>query len=199
MLRKHLLKDYPAERVAAPEEKDIAALATVWVTSEAADYPIDNAFDNHRGPGGSRWVAGEPGPQRLLVAFDAPQTLRLLRLPKEVKDLLAEGRLDAGHGRALLALERADEQTALGREAARKGLSVREVERRVAQARAPRGKAPLRRDPNVRAAEEKLRAVSGARVEIKRRGEIDGNCTVLTSVQSQRPDWLPPTRASLLR
>jgi hypothetical protein len=87
MLRKHLLMDYPAERVAAPEEKDIAALATVWVTSEAADHPIDNAFDSHRGPGGSRWVAGAPGPQRLLLAFDAPQTLRMLRLEIEERDV----------------------------------------------------------------------------------------------------------------
>jgi ParB family chromosome partitioning protein len=111
-------------------------------------------------------IAKRVGKERPTVA----NTLRLLRLPKEVRDILAEGRLDAGHGRALLALERADEQIALAREAARKGLSVREVERRVAQARAPRGKPGVRRDPNVRAAEEKLRAALGARVEIKRRG-----------------------------
>ena len=67
MLRKHLLTDQPAERVPEPGEKDIEALATVWVTSEAPDYPIDHAFDSHRGPGGSRWVAGTPGPQRLLL------------------------------------------------------------------------------------------------------------------------------------
>src|SRR5215831_4495366 len=84
MLRKHLLTDHPTERVAAPGEKDIAALATVGVTSEATDYPIDNAFDSHRGPGGSRWVAGAPGPQRLLLAFDAPQPLHLLRLADAV-------------------------------------------------------------------------------------------------------------------
>src|SRR5262249_3319179 len=87
MLRKHLLTDDPAERVAESGEKDIAALATVGVTSEAADYPIDNAFDSHRGPGGSRWVAGAPGPQRLLLAFDAPQTLRMLRLEVEERDV----------------------------------------------------------------------------------------------------------------
>ena len=83
MLRKYLLMDHPAERAAEPGDKDIAALATVGVTSEAADYPIDNAFDNHGGPGGSRWVAGTPGPQRLLLAFDAPQTLHLLCLEVE--------------------------------------------------------------------------------------------------------------------
>jgi hypothetical protein len=87
MLRKHLLTDHPAERVAEPGEKDIAALATVWMTSEAVDYPIDNAFDSHRGPGGSRWVAGEPGPQSLVLAFDTPQTLRVLRLEVEERDV----------------------------------------------------------------------------------------------------------------
>ena len=60
---------------------------------------------------------------------------------------------------------------ALGREAARKGLSVREVEARVARMRAPRKEAGgARRDPNTRAAEERLRAALGARVEIARRG-----------------------------
>src|SRR5207249_8244982 len=84
MLRKHLLTDHPAAQVTAPGEKDIAALATVGVTSEAADYPIDNVFDSHRGPGGSRWVAGAPGPQRLLLTFDAPKPLR--RHPLEVEE-----------------------------------------------------------------------------------------------------------------
>jgi len=87
MVRKYLLMDHPAERAAEPGDKDIAALATVGVTSEAADYPIDNAFDSHGGPGGSRWVAGTPGPQRLLLAFDAPQPLRLLRLEVEERDV----------------------------------------------------------------------------------------------------------------
>jgi hypothetical protein len=87
MLRKHLLTDHPAGQVAAPGEKDIVTLATVGVTSEAADYPIDNAFDSHRGPGGSRWVAGAPGPQRLLLAFDTPQTLRRLHLEVEERDV----------------------------------------------------------------------------------------------------------------
>jgi hypothetical protein len=87
MLRKHLLTDRPARQVAEPGAKDIAALATVWVTSEATDAPIDNAFDSHRGPGGSHWVAGEPGPQRLILAFDVPQTLRTLRLEVEERDV----------------------------------------------------------------------------------------------------------------
>lgn len=113
-------------------------------------------------------VAQKVGRERSTVA----NTLRLLRLPAVVKGLLAEGRLDAGHARAILALDRADDQEALAREAARKGLSVREVERRVGALRAPRGKAePKRLDANSRAAEEQLKAALGVRTEIKRQGK----------------------------
>lgn len=112
-------------------------------------------------------IARRVGRDRSTVA----NTMRLLRLPRELQGLVSEGRLDAGHARALLALEHDEDQLALGREAARKGLSVREVERRVASLRAPR-KEPgeKRRDANTRAAEERLRAALGARVEIARRG-----------------------------
>ncbi|HEY7513121.1 MAG TPA: ParB/RepB/Spo0J family partition protein [Vicinamibacteria bacterium] len=98
-------------------------------------------------------------------------TLRLLRLPKEARELLSEGRIDAGHARALLALEGSDHQIALAREVARRGLSVREVERRVALARGPQGGRAVRRDPNTRAAEERLRSALGTKVDIRRRGK----------------------------
>jgi ParB family chromosome partitioning protein len=112
-------------------------------------------------------IARRVGRDRTTIA----NTLRLLRLPRELRERVAAGALDAGHGRALLALDRAEDQVALGREAARKGLSVREVERRVALLRAPRGGAGgARKDANTRAAEERLRAALGARVEIARRG-----------------------------
>jgi ParB family chromosome partitioning protein len=111
-------------------------------------------------------IAKRVGKERPTIA----NVLRLLRLTREARELLAEGKLDAGHARALLGLERGEDQAALARLAARKGLSVREVERRVALLRAPRGKKDTRRDPNTRAAEERLRAALGARVEIKRKG-----------------------------
>jgi hypothetical protein len=56
-------------------EMDIAATATVQVTSEDAAHPIEHVFDHRRGPGGSRWIAAEPGEQTLILAFDTPQTL----------------------------------------------------------------------------------------------------------------------------
>jgi ParB family chromosome partitioning protein len=113
-------------------------------------------------------IARRVGKERSTVA----NTLRLLRLPREVRQLIAEGRLDAGHGRALLAVQGEKEQLALAREAGRRGLSVREVERRVALLLAPpRPPAPPRVDANTRAAEARLRAALGTQVEIRRRGK----------------------------
>jgi ParB family transcriptional regulator, chromosome partitioning protein len=59
-------------------------------------------------------------------------TLRLLRLPQQVKDLLVDGKLSAGHARALMDLPDAE---ALAQEAVEKNLSVRALEA-IAQERA---------------------------------------------------------------
>jgi len=111
-------------------------------------------------------IARRVGRERSTVT----NTLRLLRLPQVVRDLLSEGRLEAGHARALLSLDRVEDQVKLARETGRRGLSVREVERRVASAqRQPGARRSVRPEPNTRAAEEKLRAALGTRVEIVRR------------------------------
>ena len=86
-MRKQILTSNPAPSAPFPEALDVAALATVAVTSEAADHPVENAFDHRRGPGGSRWVAETPGEQTLILAFDAPQDIRQVML--EVEECLA--------------------------------------------------------------------------------------------------------------
>ncbi len=55
-------------------------------------------------------------------------TIRLLQLPAEVQALLAEGKIQAGHGRALLSLADPEAQKALALRTAAQDLSVREVE-----------------------------------------------------------------------
>jgi hypothetical protein len=86
-LRKHLLTTPPLATVTHSGAQEIAAIATVWVSSEAADAPIDHVFDQRRGPGGSRWVAAGPGEQRLILAFDTPQTLRMISLEVEEPEM----------------------------------------------------------------------------------------------------------------
>jgi hypothetical protein len=76
MLRKQILTKLPTDRAPRPDAKDIPALATVHVTSEAPDHPVDHLFDGSTGPGGTRWIAGSDGEQTLVLVFDAPQTIR---------------------------------------------------------------------------------------------------------------------------
>lgn len=87
MLRKYILQEHPIPVTPGPEEKDIATLATVYVTSETTDAPIDHAFDHQRGPGGSRWVAGDEGEQQIVLVFDTPQTIRTIRLEIEEREV----------------------------------------------------------------------------------------------------------------
>jgi hypothetical protein len=83
MLRKQIIKASPATPISLAGEIDVAAVATVLVTSEDAEHPIDNAFDDRRGRGGSRWVAGDLGEQTVILAFDAPQAIRRVALEVE--------------------------------------------------------------------------------------------------------------------
>ena len=66
-----------------PGEIDIAAAATVLLASEEPGHPIDHAFDVHRGQGGTRWIAGEPGEQAIILAFDVPQDIQRVALEVE--------------------------------------------------------------------------------------------------------------------
>lgn len=70
-------------------------------------------------------VASSVGKSRPAVA----NALRLLKLPEEVRELLAEGRITAGHARALLSLESTEEMISLAREIVTKDLSVRQTEK----------------------------------------------------------------------
>jgi len=96
MLRKQILTEWPVSTGLPAGEKEIAAIATVWVTSETVDHPIDRAFDSSRGPGGSRWVAAEPGEQRLMLVFDAPQTLRTIIVEVEEPEVSRTQELQIG-------------------------------------------------------------------------------------------------------
>jgi len=82
-MRKRILKSNQAPSAPLPGELDVAAIATVLVTSETADHPVENAFDARRGPGGSRWVAETPGEQTLILTFDTPQKIQQVLLEVE--------------------------------------------------------------------------------------------------------------------
>lgn len=63
--------------------------------------------------------------------------LRLLDLPEEVKALIGDGKLQAGHARALLQIKDTEKQIAVARRAAERGLTVRQIEE-LAREQAPK-------------------------------------------------------------
>ena len=85
MLRKHIVSNPPQAAAIGTEPAGlhIPALATVLVTSESGDHPVDHLFDGRNGPGGTRWVASADGEQTLVLAFDTPQTIREVGLEVE--------------------------------------------------------------------------------------------------------------------
>ncbi len=99
-------------------------------------------------------------------------SLRLLRLPEEVQDLLRAGQLSAGQARPLLGLAAPEAQIGLAGRAVREGLSARDMERLSGEPREKKQKKPARPvEIHTAAAEEKLTRRLQTRVEIRRRGK----------------------------
>jgi ParB family chromosome partitioning protein len=99
--------------------------------------------------------------------------LRLLRLPDDLQQLVKEKRLSTGHARTLLGLEDVDQQRRVARQVIQKDLSVRATESVVKAMTPARGRSSDRTvrevDPNVRAAETKLRRILGTQVRINQK------------------------------
>lgn len=86
-------------------------------------------------------VAKRVGKNRVTVT----NTMRLLRLPQEVKLSLVEGRLSAGHARALLGLLTPEHQRHMAKRIVEENLSVRQVEAIVNRSNAHKRKAKTAR------------------------------------------------------
>ncbi|HEX6309254.1 MAG TPA: ParB/RepB/Spo0J family partition protein [Longimicrobiales bacterium] len=120
-------------------------------------------------------VADVVGRDRSTVA----NALRLLQLPPSVRQLLIDGRLTAGHARALLGLDDDRRISDVARQAAEGQWSVRDVEAHVKRAKQPGRPAPREksREAAERMLEEELQRVFGTDVRIRRsrgnRGRIE--------------------------
>ncbi len=95
-------------------------------------------------------------------------TLRLMNLPEEVRELVAEDKLSAGHARALLGIRENSRIADAAREVIDGGLSVRETERLVKRYNeAPKVPVRKKRDPFFDEAELAAKAALGRKVVVK--------------------------------
>ena len=113
-------------------------------------------------------IATRTGKDRATVS----NFLRLLRLPTEIKDQVASGKISMGHARALLGIPTEALQVSLADRIIREGLSVRETESLV-QAQPDSGNKTSRKptkaattDPNIQAALQELERTLGTRVKL---------------------------------
>lgn len=104
--------------------------------------------------------------------------LRLLELPEAVRQAVMDGQLSEGHARALLGISERDRQAELSRRILREKLTVREVEKIVADwqsaARDGRVAPAKKKNADIRHLEEELQRTLGRRVEIQSRGKTKG-------------------------
>jgi len=111
-------------------------------------------------------LAREIGKDQATVA----NTLRLLKLPKEVQREISKGNLSRGHGLAILSLENRALQIKAAKKVKRNGLSVRETEKLVNKLKGKvvlPPKKEISKPPEILAVEEELNKALGTKVKIK--------------------------------
>lgn len=106
-------------------------------------------------------IAKKVGKARPTVA----NTMRLLELPEEIRQAVADGRLSAGTARAILGLKDDKARLAFFRKMMAGKKTTREAEAGVRRVSGRRG----HKDPAIAAAEDQIRQALGARVDIRKR------------------------------
>jgi len=161
--------------VVAGQEKALLEMALVENIQREDLNPIEEALAYRRLADDFRLkqeeIASAVGKDRASVA----NVLRLLKLPEEVRNEVASGRLSMGHARALLSLTSEAEQRQMARDVIARNLSVRETEslvKRIAEGAGPPREVarPKPVDVHTRAAEDRLKLLLGTRVRIVRQG-----------------------------
>ncbi|NOR15529.1 MAG: ParB/RepB/Spo0J family partition protein [Candidatus Aminicenantes bacterium] len=113
-------------------------------------------------------IADRVGKERASVA----NYVRLLRLPAGIQTMLIENKISMGHARALITLEDPEIQLAFTHQIIQKGLSVRNIEAKIAKLKqplpAPRESPP---DPDLLALQEELLKLLGTKVTISGKSE----------------------------
>jgi len=114
-------------------------------------------------------VAERTGKDRATVA----NAIRLLKLEPTIQDWIEEGKLSAGHGRALLGVAEPSLRMRYAKRAARGGLTVRQIERLGSRrARSARMATETAMDPNVREALDELQRHLGTKIYLREKTRL---------------------------
>ena len=174
------------------DDREALEIAIIENVQRADLNPIDEAA-------GYEQLATEHGHSHAEIAVaigksrsHVANTVRLLKLPEAVRAHVAEGRLSAGHARALLG---AADPEALAARIIAEGLTVRDAERLAAEpvaaavkARAKAAAAAPAKDADTRALEKLVADRLGLKVDIAHRADGGGALTITYSTLEQLDD-----------
>ena len=151
-------------------DKEALELAIIENVQRSDLNPVEEAhgyqqlIDEHGYTAGE--LAGVIGKSRPHVA----NTLSLLKLPESVQVYLSEGKLTAGHGRALINV---DDPAAVARQIVEGGMSVREAEV-LRQTRSAKPKRPpVEKDADTRAIEKELSDKLGLKITVNHKPDSE--------------------------
>ena len=108
-------------------------------------------------------------------------SIRLLKLGEKVRDMVAEGKLSAGHARALIDIEDSDLQYEIAMKIQQEQLSVRDVERLVRLIKNPKKvveKEKIEKSVIYKDLEEKMIAIMGTKVNINQKTNSKGKIEI---------------------
>lgn len=100
-------------------------------------------------------------------------SLRLLKLPQEVRNMVSEGKLTTGHARAIAGIGDQEKQIKLAEFVLQKELSVREIEKLIKEEHSSKKKNPRRKaekSADVKRVEEDLKHIMGTKVNLNQSG-----------------------------
>lgn len=153
-------------------ENDLASLVENLQRAELSPLELATAYERTMSTHAmtQEQLAGKVGVSRVAVA----NTLRLLKLPATIKDLLIAGKISEGHARSLLSLENEKQMGDVAQKIVMRTLTVREAEQEVKNiksgtpANASSANVPLGPEKNEYAnLEEEFRRVFGTKVVVR--------------------------------
>jgi len=177
-------------RVREADDRLVAELAIVENLQRKDLNPVEKALSFKRYLDEHRCTQDDLAKRLKIDRSTIANLMRLLELPNSILASLSKGALTAGHARALLPLGDEHEQVSLAERIQRDGLSVRDVERLVAeqigadeadesaQTIPGPGKQPRTRTDQIASLEQEFRHALGTKVEIRASARGRGKITI---------------------
>jgi len=169
-------------RIRQADDRLVAELAIVENLQRQDLNPIEKALSFKRYVDEHKCTQDDLAKRLKIDRSTIANLMRLLELPKSVLDALRSGKISAGHARALLPLGDEREQNHFCNLIPIEGLSVRDIERLVAEklaaddaatatpgtpAAKPAGKKKRTRSEQIASLEQEFRVALGTKVEVK--------------------------------